>query len=46
MWKCRVEHTYKLLLDTPSVYPERFKVTRGPVTSTSRPGVTRIRVPG
>jgi hypothetical protein len=32
IWKSRVQHTYKLLLDTLSVYPECLKVTRGPAT--------------
>jgi hypothetical protein len=32
IWKSRVHNTYKLLLDTLSVYPECLKVTRGPAT--------------
>src|SRR6266404_1141022 len=31
-WKKRVHHSYKLLVDTISKYPECLKVTRGPAT--------------
>ncbi|KAI0245835.1 hypothetical protein BJV78DRAFT_1158337 [Lactifluus subvellereus] len=31
-WKKRVQHTYKLLIDTLKAYPDRFKVSRGPAT--------------
>jgi hypothetical protein len=31
-WKKRVQHSYKLLIDTLSAYPECFKVSRGPTT--------------
>jgi len=31
-WKQRVKHSYKLLVDTISAYPECLKVTRGPAT--------------
>src|SRR6266478_5040347 len=31
-WKKRVQHTYKLLVDTLVAYPDCLKVTRGPTT--------------
>jgi hypothetical protein len=31
-WKKRVQHTYKLLVDTLAAYPDCLKVTRGPST--------------
>ena len=31
-WKKRVQHSYKLLVDTLSAYPECLKVSRGPAT--------------
>ena len=31
-WKKRVQHTYKLLVDTLATHPDCLKVTRGPVT--------------
>ncbi|KAF8263209.1 hypothetical protein EI94DRAFT_609661 [Lactarius quietus] len=31
-WKKRVQHSYKMLIDTLSAYPECLKVTRGPTT--------------
>ena len=31
-WKKRVQHSYKLLVDTISAYPERLKVSHGPAT--------------
>ena len=31
-WKKRVQHSYKLLIDTIVAYPECLKVTRGPAT--------------
>jgi hypothetical protein len=31
-WKKRVQHTYKLLVDTLVAHPECLKVTRGPAT--------------
>ncbi|KAH9054858.1 hypothetical protein EDB87DRAFT_1644608 [Lactarius vividus] len=31
-WKKRVQHSYKLLIDTLSAYPECLKVSRGPAT--------------
>ncbi|KAN0137499.1 hypothetical protein V8E53_004550 [Lactarius tabidus] len=31
-WKKRVQHSYKLLIDTLSAYPDCFKVSRGPTT--------------
>ena len=31
-WKERVQHSYKLLVDTISAYPDCLKVTRGPAT--------------
>ncbi|KAI0289070.1 hypothetical protein BC826DRAFT_640390 [Russula brevipes] len=31
-WKKRVQHAFKLLVDTLAVYPECLKVTRGPAT--------------
>jgi len=31
-WKKKVQHTYKLLVDTLVAYPNCLKVTRGPVT--------------
>ena len=31
-WKKRVQHSYKLLVDTLSSYPECLKVSRGPAT--------------
>jgi hypothetical protein len=31
-WKKRVQHTYKLLIDTLAVHPDCLKVTRGPAT--------------
>jgi hypothetical protein len=31
-WKKRVQHTYKLLIDTLKAYPDCLKVSRGPAT--------------
>ncbi|KAH8995990.1 hypothetical protein EDB92DRAFT_2112744 [Lactarius akahatsu] len=31
-WKKRVQHSYKLLIDTLSAYPDCLKVSRGPAT--------------
>ncbi|KAH9957584.1 hypothetical protein BC827DRAFT_1224453 [Russula dissimulans] len=31
-WKGRVQHTYKLLIDTITAHPDCLKVTRGPAT--------------
>ena len=31
-WKQRVQHAYKLLIDTITAYPDCLKVTRGPAT--------------
>ena len=32
IWKKRVQHTYKLLVDTLAAHPDCLKVTRGPAT--------------